>query len=110
MKIIDVPGIVLLLFILSGCAQNMFTEREELSLDAIQEADSFRNTAQSLSGYGLLEAPSLEWIDRESAYYIALNAAWANGDEKKMEYFLERLEDLYSDLVEAEATPPGQEL
>ncbi len=122
MKIKDVPGIGLLLpltlFTVMGCAQALYLERAEPPLEAIQRADELREKGQILSDMGLIETPDGEWFDVEHAYYLALNVAWAYGDEEEMEYFMGRIEDLYQELIEDEnlilpndyESPLGQEL
>lgn len=111
--------LALTMFIFGGCSQIMDTSRVELSLEAIQRADEMGRRGRELVEFGLIDAPEQEWIDKISAYYIALNSAWAYGDEDSVDYFFGKMEDLYLELVEdqleeypivPEQYNPGQEL
>ena len=103
MDIIKSLALALLLLATPACAA-------ELSVHLIQDADDMRETAQQAIGLGMIEAPEQEWIDRVTAYYFALNVAWAQGDEAQYEAFHAKIEALYTDLVEDYVEPQEQEV
>lgn len=102
MDIIKSLVLALLLLAMSACAA-------ELSVHRIQDADDMRESAQQAIGLGMIEAPDQEWVDKVTAYYFALNVAWAQGDEEQYEAFYAAIEALYEDLVEDYIEPQEPE-
>ena len=71
----------------------------ELPVDLIQDADDMRESSQQAISLCMIEPPDQEWIDMVTAYYFALNIAWAYENEEAYKEFYRKIEELYEDLV-----------
>jgi hypothetical protein len=97
---------LLLAFMLSACSLSV-NSSEELPLTLIKQVDQLQAHAMSAVQFGALQHPGQDFIDKVSAYYTAMNVAWAWRDKEDHEYYASLLLIMFKDLL-AEAEQPAE--
>ncbi len=81
----------------SGCAPKY---TGELPLIYIRQIEHVLMQLSIFKAQGLLpDEPSMNWKDRETAYYYALHVAWASQDKEAYKFFHDKLMAIYLELA-----------